>query len=109
MQSGVILMPLPSRTGTLFVQTSSVISDSLSRWMPRSLRAAWLTQAMISFAPCSLSSLAAAVSVPAVSVRSSTRITERPSTSPMRVVAETSVGLLRRLATMARLVSSACA
>ena len=59
------------------------------------------------FGPRDFRRLAALVSVPAVSVRSSTKRTLRPSMSPITAVASVSVGLLRRFATMASSASDA--
>ncbi|MEI9898750.1 MAG: hypothetical protein WDN28_34055 [Chthoniobacter sp.] len=107
MQSTVIGNPSPERTGTLFVVMSSDTWDFFRRSIARSESTACDTPAMILVAPRSWRIFAALHKVPAVSVRSSTMITSRPSTSPITLSASISVALLRRLATMARLAPSA--
>ena len=58
--------------------------------------------------PGAMIAAAAAVSVPAVSVRSSTKSTSFPRISPMTAMDSTSVALFRRLATMAKPEPSTC-
>ena len=92
----------PVALGTESVVITSSIAESADPLPAQSPSTAWETPAKMRLAPrsrCRIS--AAAHSVPAVSVMSSTRITSRPSTSPITFIASTWVALTRCLATIA--------
>src|ERR1017187_4483269 len=100
--------PLIAGRRTVSVVTNSSIGDFRNLSIPMEFRIAWETQARIRLAPLRLISSAAIVSVPAVSVKSSTSNTSLPRISPITAMDSTSVALLRRLATIARPPPNTC-
>lgn len=86
-----------SSCGTVFVTTSffSWLPFSFSMALP--LKMPWVTMAMASRAPCSITTSAALTSVPQVSAISSTMIATRSRTSPTSTMRETSFGRARSL------------
>src|SRR6266702_5144015 len=104
----VIFTPLIAGRRTVSVVINSSILDFRNLSTPISFKMAWETQATIFLAPLRLSSVAAVVNVPAVSVKSSTSNAFLPRISPITAMDSTSLALLRRLATIARPPSRTC-
>ena len=91
-------------SGMVLVTTSCSMADSLMRLIAGPLRTGCTAYAKTRLAPQSSSALAPCVRVPAVSTMSSSSTPILPRTSPIRFMTSATLGLLRRLSTMARVV-----
>jgi hypothetical protein len=106
--SVVIFTPLNRRAEDSISCNNSSIADFRNLSMPIFVEDGVGNAGQHLLGPLGLSSAGAVVSVPAVSVRSSTSSASLPRISPMTAMDSTSLALLRRLATMASPASSTC-
>mmetsp|Transcript_19533 Transcript_19533/g.65605 ORF Transcript_19533/g.65605 Transcript_19533/m.65605 type:complete len:217 (+) Transcript_19533:499-1149(+) len=86
-----------SLSGMVLAVTTSSRAEASMRSAAGLLKRPWVAKANTRLAPKLLSSLAAAQSVPAVSIMSSTMMASQPSTLPTRSVCPTSPALTRCL------------